>query len=52
MKDITAMYRVLLRNLNYDSVRKIFARAFEEIASSFRRRLEQDLPAPSPPYSE
>lgn len=52
VKDITAMYRVLLRNLNYDSVRKIFARAFEEIASSFRRRLEQDLPAPSPPYSE
>ncbi|CAJ1345586.1 unnamed protein product [Effrenium voratum] len=52
VKDITAMYRVLLRNLNYDSVRKIFARAFEEIASSFQQRLEQDISAPSPPYSD
>lgn len=52
VKDITAMYRVLLRHLNYDSVRKIFARAFEEIASSFQQRLEQDIPAPSPPYSD
>eukprot|EP00931_Biecheleriopsis_adriatica_P007297 TRINITY_DN1085_c0_g1_i3.p1 TRINITY_DN1085_c0_g1~~TRINITY_DN1085_c0_g1_i3.p1 ORF type:complete len:1034 (+),score=258.40 TRINITY_DN1085_c0_g1_i3:56-3157(+) len=52
VKDVTAMYRVLLKNLNFDSVRKIFARAFEEIASRFEQRLGQELAAPSPPYSE
>ncbi|CAE7242555.1 VPS54 [Symbiodinium natans] len=52
VKDITAMYRVLLRNLNYDSVRKIFARAFEDMASLFLQRLEQEIAAPSPPYSD
>lgn len=52
VKDVTAMYRVLLRNLNYDSVRRIFARAFEDIASVFQQRLDQDIAAPSTNYSD
>lgn len=52
VKDITNMYRVLLKNLTGDSVRKIFAKAFEEIAAKFEQRLSQELVAPSPPYGD
>merc|ERR1712014_383739 len=33
------MYKVLLKNLNGDSVKRIFAKAFEDIASRFESRL-------------
>lgn len=49
-KDVLSMYRVLLKNLNGDSVRRIFAKAFEEIAERFEQRLTQELLAPTPPY--
>lgn len=52
VKDVTAMYRVLLKNLNYDSVRRIFARAFEDIASRFEKRLTEDMKASTPPYED
>jgi len=52
VKDITNMYRVLLKNLTGDSVRHIFAKAFEDIAVKFEQRISQEMVAPSPPYSE
>jgi hypothetical protein len=56
VKDITSMYKVLLRNLTGESVKKIFAKAFSEIAQKFEQRLTQDagngMSAPSPPYLE
>lgn len=52
VKDITNMYRVLLKNLTGDNVRHIFAKAFETIAVKFEQRLAQEIPAPSPPYED
>jgi len=56
VKDITSMYKVLLKNLTGDSVKKIFAKAFTEIAQKFEQRLGQDggsgMAATSPPYQE
>jgi len=52
VKGVTAMYKVLLKNLNGESVRRIFAKAFEEIAMKFEQRLQQELAAPSPPYED
>lgn len=52
VKDITNMYRVLLKNLTGDSVRRIFAKAFEEIAVKFDQRLCQEISAPGPPYED
>jgi len=52
VKDITSMYRVLLKNLTGDSVRRIFAKAFEDISVRFEQRLGQELSAPTPPYEE
>eukprot|EP00929_Paragymnodinium_shiwhaense_P078534 TRINITY_DN40727_c0_g2_i1.p1 TRINITY_DN40727_c0_g2~~TRINITY_DN40727_c0_g2_i1.p1 ORF type:complete len:1155 (-),score=285.77 TRINITY_DN40727_c0_g2_i1:167-3631(-) len=50
VKDITAMYKVLLKNLNGDSVRRIFAKAFEEIGAKFEQKLGQEIVASTPPY--
>merc|ERR1711972_1270040 len=52
VKDITSMYRVLLKNLNADTVRKIFANAFTEMALKFEQRLGQEFSTPTPPYEE
>jgi len=50
-KEVTNMYRVLLKNLTHESVRKIFAKAFEEIAAKFKARLSEEMMAVStPPY--
>jgi hypothetical protein len=51
VKDFCQMYRVLLKNLNGDIVRKIFATAFDDIAVKFEQRLTQEMTAPSPPYT-
>jgi hypothetical protein len=50
VKDITSMYRVLLKNLTADTVRKIFTKAFEEVSVKFDQRLEGELVAAGPPY--
>jgi len=52
VKDITSMYRILLKSLAGDSVKRIFAKAFTEIAVTFEQRLGQELSAPSPPYED
>lgn len=52
VKDVTNMYRALLKNLTGDSVRRIFAKAFEDIAARFEQRLGQELQAPAPPYAD
>jgi len=50
--DIKNMLRALLRTLASDSVRRIFAKAFESVAAKFGERMGQEIPAPSPPYEE
>lgn len=52
VKDIISMYRVLLKNLTGDSVRRIFAKAFEEISGKFELRVSQELVASTPPYED
>jgi len=52
VKDIISMYRVLLKNLTGDSVRRIFTKAFEEISTKFETRLTQDLAPASAPYED
>lgn len=51
VKDITSMYKVLLRNLTGESVKKIFAKAFTEISKKFEES-SNSMPASSPPYME
>lgn len=52
VKDVNSMYIVLLKNLSGDSVRLIFAKAFDEIAVKFEQRLSQEVATPSPPYED
>lgn len=49
-KDIYKMYQFILRILPSDTVRRIFSKAFAEIASKFEQHIGQELAAPSPPY--
>lgn len=52
VRDIQNMYRVLLKSLTGENVKKIFDQAFKEMAVKFEQRLQQELPAPSPPYED
>mmetsp|Transcript_10019 Transcript_10019/g.22476 ORF Transcript_10019/g.22476 Transcript_10019/m.22476 type:complete len:1009 (+) Transcript_10019:101-3127(+) len=51
VKDISSMYRVLLKNLSGESVRGIFSKAFQDIGEKFEARMDGELTAPSPPYN-
>jgi len=54
-EDIGKMYRALLKNLMIDSVRMIFAKAFEDMASKFDQQLihvAQEFSTPTPPYED
>jgi len=50
VKDFSSMNRVLLKALAVENVRKIFAKAFSDIAVKFEKQLEGKMEAPSPPY--
>lgn len=50
VKDITNLYKVLLRSLTGETVRQIFANAFEDIGGKFETRISEEFEAPTPPY--